>query len=176
VAPTNILGKNSLSSYIIIISVSRILAYYNCERTSAPTLSPTASRFINCNYTIQLISSYNPAISTIILFTPGGCKVQVWQGRNITSYRPNTTITVNITDTTSIVIGHNSSSLNWDQTLGTDSQLPLVMLVTPRTGATVKNCYSFSFPPSTQQTNHQGNSCPVVLRDTIIKMEMSSTG
>jgi hypothetical protein len=156
VAPTNVPGEGGLPGCATIVSASGTSAHCNCGGTPAPTLSPTASGFINCGYTIQPTSSYNPAISTAVSFAPGGCKVQVWQGGSVTGYGPDTTITVNITDATGMVIGHNSSGLNWGQTLGTDSQLPMVMLVTPRTSfdeMIVVDPVSFAYGSQTWYSN-----------------------
>ncbi|QKX60487.1 uncharacterized protein TRUGW13939_07632 [Talaromyces rugulosus] len=133
VAPTNVPGKGGLPGCAAIISTTGTSAYCNCGGTPAPTLSPTASGFINCAYTIQPSSSYNPAIPTALPFAPGRCNVQVWQRESETGTGPDTFITVKLTDAKGMVIGHNSGGLTWGETLETDSKLPLVILVTPRT-------------------------------------------
>jgi hypothetical protein len=89
--------------------------------------------------------------------------VQVWQSMTETGIGPDTYITVNITDANSIVIGYNSSGLYWGQTLGTDSKLPLVMLVTPRTdsnkGMIIVGPVSFAY--GSQTWNSSSSECSI---------------
>ncbi|CRG92811.1 Genome polyprotein [Talaromyces islandicus] len=133
VAPTNVPGEGGLPGCKAIASTTGTSAYCNCGGTPAPTLSPTASGFINCAYTIQPTSSYNPVIPTALPFAPGACNVQVWERVSETGIGPDTFITVRLLDANGMEIGHNYGGLNWDEVFETDSKLPWVMLVTPHT-------------------------------------------
>lgn len=141
VTPTNVPGKGGLPGCAAIMSVPGTSAYCNCGGTPAPTLSPTSSGFMNCDYTIQPTSTYDPAVpppttstAPSYPYATGDCKVHIWEGLGQEYTDPAVVINVNITDASGHQIGHNASALDWGETLGTDSELPWVLLVTPQTG------------------------------------------
>lgn len=148
VIPTDIPGVGGIPGCAAVVSNSETSAYCNCGGTAAPTLSPTASGFMNCAYTTQPTSSYNPASPTpppppptTTSTTPpappyatGKCNVHVWQGLGVELTDPQVAMNVNITDANGSPIGNNVSALEWGVTLGTDSELPWVLLVTPQNG------------------------------------------
>lgn len=141
VAPTNVPGKGGLPGCAAVVAVTGTSAYCNCGGTPAPTLSPTPSGLMNCAYTIQPTSSYDPAVppSTTSIapsfpYATGECNAHIWQGIGQEYTDPAVAINVNITDANGNQIGHNASALGWGETLGTDSELPWVLLVTPQTG------------------------------------------
>lgn len=142
-APTNIPGQGGVPGCAAVTSSAGTSDCCNCGGTPAPTLSPTDS-FINCDYTIQPTSSYDPgpppppssstssASSTSEPpYATGKCNVHVWQGLGQMLSDPEVALEINITDANGANIGYNSSSLDWGEILGTDSKLPSVLLVTP---------------------------------------------
>ena len=144
-APTNVPGIGGVPGCAAVVSVPGTSAYCNCGGTPAPTLKPTASDLMNCDYTIQPTSSYNPAINPPAKATAESapsetsqCNVHLWQGLGQEFTDPEVVIDVNITDASGTVIGFNHSELDWGQGFGTDSELSDVLIVTPRTGLNEK--------------------------------------
>lgn len=150
-APTNIPGQGGIPGCAAVVPTSGTSAYCNCGGTPAPTLSPISSGLLNCDYTIQPTSSYNPAIPPPPLsaaplpasspaaapappYATGKCNVHIWQGLGQELGDPEVVIDVNISDAKGSVIGYAASKLNWAQAFGVDSKLPYVMEVTPQTG------------------------------------------
>lgn len=145
VMPTNVPGKGGLPGCAAVMSVPGTSAYCNCGGTPAPTLSVSGPYVINCEYTIQPTSPYNPAIppSTTVVkaststhlappYESGQCNVHVWEGLGPEDLDPDVSLKVNITDASGKQLGYNATGVSWDETLGTDSELPWVMLVTPQ--------------------------------------------
>ena len=169
-APTNIPGEGGVPGCAGVVSVPGTSAYCNCGGTPAPTLSPTASGNMNCDYTIQPTSSYNPVIpqsSEAAVVPPpaatGQCNVHLWQGLGQEFTDPEVVIDVNITDPSGAVIGYNASKLNWGQGFGTDSELSDVLIVTPQTGISSKRrlrrgtlIERIGVPPSTRPLFEHG--------------------
>lgn len=150
VSPTNVPGKGGLPGCEAVMSVPGTSAYCNCGGTPAPALSTSEAYSINCQYTIQPTSPYNPAIppSTTVVptsassasppYMTGTCNVHVWERLPVDDQDP-LSLKVTITDAGSNQIGYNSSiQVDWDETLGTDSALPCVMLVTPQSSGNDK--------------------------------------
>ena len=140
-APTNIPGQNGVPGCAAVVSTPGTSAYCNCGGTPAPTLKPTSAGLMNCDYTIQPTSTYNPAIPPPPSSTPppppyetGTCHLHLWQGLGQEYTDPEVVLDVNITDSTGKVLGYNSSSLNWGQPLTCDGLLPDVLSATPQTG------------------------------------------
>ncbi|MCJ1471609.1 hypothetical protein MMC13_000249 [Lambiella insularis] len=96
---------------------------------------------MNCDYTIQPTSSYNPAIPPPPSSAPpppasssagapappyatGKCNVHIWQGLGQQPTDPQVVIDVKITDANGAVIGYGASKLDWAQKFGVDSKLP----------------------------------------------------
>lgn len=145
VAPTNVPGKGGLPGCAAVLAVTGTSAFCNCGGTPAPTLSPTSAGYMNCAYTIQPTSPYDPAIpppttstAPSYPYATGECNAHIWQGIGQELTDPEVAINVNITDANGNQIGQNASALNWGETLGTDSELPWVLLVTPQTGMSDK--------------------------------------
>ena len=149
-APTNIPGQNGLPGCAGVVSVPGTSAYCNCDGTPAPTLQPTSAGLMNCDYTIQPTSSYNPAIPPPATSAPpatstspptpptpyetGTCHLHLWQGLGQEYTDPEVVLDINITDSTGKVLGYNSSSLDWGQPLTCGGLLPDVLSATPQTG------------------------------------------
>lgn len=101
---------------------------------------------MNCDYTIQPTSSYNPAIpppssanppassAPSVPWATGTCKVHVWEGLGVAYTDPQVVIDAIMTDAAGNQIGTGSSKLDWAQTLNVDSKLPYVLEITPQTG------------------------------------------
>lgn len=137
-APTNIPGVNGVPGCAAVVSVPGTSAYCNCGGTPAPTLSTTNS-YINCDYTIQPTSSYDPAIPPPPSAAPPPaqtqkCNVHVWQGLGALYTDPEVVLDANITDASGNSIGHGQGTLDWGKSLNVDSQLPNVLVLTPQTG------------------------------------------
>ena len=143
-APTNIPGENGVPGCAAVVSVPGTSAYCNCGGTPAPTLQPTSAGLMNCDYTIQPTSSYNPAIPPPATSAPppqpplpyetGTCHLHLWQGLGQEYTDPEVVLDINITDSTGKVLGYNSSSLDWGQPLTCGGLLPDVLSATPQTG------------------------------------------
>lgn len=151
VMPTNVPGKGGLPGCAAVMSVPGTSAYCNCGGTPAPTLSASGPYVINCEYTIQPTRPYNPVIppsKTIVpaststnlapLYESSQCNVHVWEGLGPEDLDPDVSLRVNITDASGKQLGHNATGVSWDETVGTDSELPWVMLVTPQKSANDK--------------------------------------
>ncbi|THC92373.1 hypothetical protein EYZ11_008163 [Aspergillus tanneri] len=137
--PMNIPGKYGVPGCAAVASSDGKSAYCNCGGTPAPTLSPTADGLLNCAYTVQPTSSYNPQQSTAtpppppsLPYTPGQCNVHIWEALGQEISDPQVIINVIITDADGNSIGNNSGSLDWGQTLETNSELPWTLQVTPQ--------------------------------------------
>ncbi len=96
---------------------------------------------MNCDYTIQPTSSYNPAIPPPASSAPspppyetGTCHLHLWQGLGQEYTDPEVVLDINITDSTGKVLGYNASSLDWGQPLTCGGLLPDVLSATPKTG------------------------------------------
>lgn len=142
--PTNIPGQGGVPGCAAIVSAPGTSAYCNCGGTPAPLLSPTSTGVLNCRYTIQPTSAYNPKVPPPTSAAPppppyatGTCNVHIWQGLGPQRTDPEVVIYVNVTDANGGVIGSGSDKRNWAQTLSIDTKLGEPMKVTPQTG--VKN-------------------------------------
>lgn len=154
-APTNVPGQGGVPGCAGVVAAPGTSAYCNCGGTPAPTLEPTSSGLINCDYTIQPTSSYNPQIPKASTpatspsgSTSGQCNVHIWQGLGQEFTDPPVVIDVNITDLDGHVIGTNWSKLDWGQGFGTDSKLSDVLIVTPQIGLkTMRRSEKLAVPP-----------------------------
>lgn len=146
-APTNIPGMGGVPGCRAILADQHSSAYCDCGGKAAPTLSPTASDFMNCAYTILPTSSYDPAFPVTTTESPpeeatsaapappyatGECNVHVYQGLGQRVGDPMVVIGVDITDADGVHIGSGSSGdLDWSETADFDSKLPFKLSVTP---------------------------------------------
>jgi len=145
-ARTDIPGQDGVPGCAAVVSASGTSAYCNCGGTRAPILSPTSTGVLNCRYTIQPTSSYNPAVTPPTSGPPppppphaaGKCNVHVWQGLGPQPTDPDVVIYVKITDASGAVVGSGSDKLKWAQTLSVRSKLGDELKVTPQTGVKSK--------------------------------------
>lgn len=142
--PTNVPGMNGLGACQGIVSSPGTSAYCDCNGTPAATLKPTSSNIMNCAYTVQPTSVYDPKIPSIApattvstaptslatpQYAPGQCGIHVWEAHGAYLGDPPVALIVTIKDAKGNVIGQNHSALNWPSLSGDGSRLPTTMTV-----------------------------------------------
>jgi hypothetical protein len=140
--PTNVPGKGGLPGCSAVKSEPGASAYCDCDGVTAPTLKPTKSHAINCDYTIQPTKGYNPAEpnttththQSVLPYASGKCNVHILQGLGQQMSDPVIYLVANITDAYGSLIGHNSSKLDWAETLTAKGELSSALSVTPLSG------------------------------------------
>ncbi|OKL61805.1 hypothetical protein UA08_02872 [Talaromyces atroroseus] len=180
VKPTNVPGVNGVPGCAAIAAAPGTSAYCDCGGRAAPTLEPTSSGIMNCAYTTLPTKSYDPAIhtktsttksthTTHVPYATGKCNAHVIQGLGGHDDDPDVYIGLNLTDAHGALIGNKTASLDWGQTLVTDSELPWTFLLRAEAGVSdVDLCQSqlcehgkVDFSYGSQAWNSKSPQCSV---------------